>query len=370
MGKCRICGKVSPLISSRLGVCSDCLRHGKGVSLARALHKRVRKSIGLPAKTPSGPIRCPICGRGCGLGEGSTGYCGLRAVRGGLMTQRFGSPDEAPGLYYYDPHPTNCVAGPVCPATTGIGYPKYALGPEGERGYLNIAVFYGGCNLDCLYCQNWEHKLLAARGDRLLSIEDLVEAVNERTTCVCFFGGDPGPFAVHALRAAEAMVERARKIGLRVFRVCWETNGLWSPSLWRRAVRLSLETGGIVKVDMKAWNPHVFEALSGAAPEHLEIIKENVAYAARLSRERPEPPLLVVSTLLVTGYVGTEEVEGVACFLADLDPEIPYVLLAFHPDHVLDDLLPTPRAVAEKAVEVAKNCGLKRIYVGNEWLLT
>ena len=370
MGECRVCGRSSPLISSRLGVCPDCLRQGRGGGLARALHKRVRESLGLPGEAPRGPVKCPVCGRGCGLGEGLIGYCGVRTLSNRAVVHVVGSPDRVPGLYYYDPHPTNCVAGPVCPAATGIGYPEYALSPEGERGYLNIAVFYGGCNLDCLYCQNWEHKLMAVRGDRLLSIEDLVEAVNERTTCVCFFGGDPGPFATHALRAAEAMLERARELGLRVFRVCWETNGLWSPPLWRRAVRLSLETGGIVKVDMKAWNPHIFEALTGASPEHLKIIKENVAYAARLLKRRPEPPLLVVSTLMVPGYVGPEEVEGIACFLAGLDPDIPYVLLAFHPDHVLSDLPPTPREVAERAVGAAKRCGLRRVYVGNEWLLT
>lgn len=370
MGECRVCGRSSLLMSSRLGICAECLRRGEGLGLARALHRRVRASLGLPSDTPGGTVKCPICGRGCGLGEGLIGYCGLRTLRGGSVGQLIGSPDHAPGLYYYDPHPTNCVAGPVCPAATGVGYPEYALDPKGEDGYFNIAVFYGGCNLDCLYCQNWEHKLMAVRGDRLLSIEDLVEAVNERTTCVCFFGGDPGPFATHALRAAKAMLERASELGLRVFRVCWETNGLWSPPLWRRAVRVSLETGGIVKVDMKAWNPHIFEALTGARPEHLEIIKENVAYAARLARERPVPPLLVVSTLLVPGYVGAEEVEGIACFLADLDPDIPYVLLAYHPEHVLDDLPPTPRVIAMKAIEAARRCGLKRVYLGNEWLLT
>lgn len=370
MGECRVCGRSSPYISSRLGVCGDCLRRGKGLELVMGLHASSRRFLGLPAREPGGPVRCPLCGRGCGLGEGLIGYCGLRTLFNGVMRQRVGSPDEVPGLYYYDPHPTNCVAGPVCPAATGLGYPLHALSPEGERGYLNIAVFYGGCNLDCLYCQNWEHKLMAVQGGRLLSVDDLVRAVNSRTTCACFFGGDPGPFAAHAIRAAEAMRARAEEIGLRVFRICWETNGLWSPPLWRRAVRLSLETGGIVKVDIKAWSPTIYAALTGVGEGHVKIIRENVEYATRLAKGRAEPPLLVASTLLVPGYVDEEEVRSIACWLASLDEGIPYVLLAFHPDYLLKDLPPTPRKLAEGAVRAARECGLKRVFIGNEWLLT
>jgi len=52
-----------------------------------------------------------------------------------------------------DSIPTNCVADWVCSATTGRGCPKYANTPLGEEGYYNLAVFYGACSLDCLYCQ-------------------------------------------------------------------------------------------------------------------------------------------------------------------------------------------------------------------------
>jgi len=78
------------------------------------------------------------------------------------------------------------VAFPVCPAITGIGYPDYALSPWGEQGYYNIAVFYGGCNMDCLYCQNWEYREMIVNSKPVLSIESLVNAVNKKTSCVCF----------------------------------------------------------------------------------------------------------------------------------------------------------------------------------------
>lgn len=373
MGTCRLCGTRSRFISQQLGVCLKCLRERsqEALHIALSVHRRIRSGIGLPPDTPSnGGMKCPVCGRGCVLGNGAVGYCGFRGVKGGRFAVSTGDPALAPGVYYYDPHPTNCVAYPVCPAVTGMGYPRYSLSPRGERGYYNIAVFYGGCNLDCLYCQNWEHKLLALSRERVISVDDLVKSVNERTTCVCFFGGDPGPFATHALMAAEAMRRKALEIGLKVFRVCWETNGLWSPTLFRRAAELSLESGGVIKVDFKAWSPAVYSALTGIEGKHVELIKKNIELAASMARKRPELPLLVVSTLLVPGYIDEEEVRGIACFLSRYDPNIPYVLLAYHPDYVLNDLPLTPRTLANKAVEAAKRCGLKRVFIGNEWLLS
>jgi len=285
------------------------------------------------------------------------------------MAVSTGNPHEAVGLYYYDPHPTNCVAYPVCPAVTGLGYPDYALSPRGEHGYYNIAVFYGGCNLDCLYCQNWDYREMANKTKPRISVETLVKAVNEKTTCVCYFGGDPGPFAPHAILASKRMVERAKALGLRVFRVCWETNGLWNPLLLEEATRLSLVTGGIVKIDFKAWSPEVYKALCDADSKHVNTIRSSIELVAKYARERKVPPLLVVSTLLVPGYVDEYEIDQMTKFIAKVDPETPYVFLGFHPDYMLIDLPTTSLNHAEKAVKIAKENGLKRVYVGNVFLL-
>ncbi len=374
LGKCRLCGRSSPYISSVLGICVDCLRQ-RGEEAARIVeqvHASSRIRYKLPVTTPKtrDGLGCSICGRGCLLGAGEKGYCGIRVRIGNSIRPTTGSYERALGLYYYDPHPTNCVAYSVCPAVTGRGYPRYALSPSGERGYYNIAVFYGGCNMDCLYCQNWEWRLQVMKGEPLLSIDDLVSSVNSSTTCVCFFGGDPAPWSIHALIAAEKMVARAREIGLRVFRVCWETNGLWNEHLLRRAARLSLETGGIVKIDFKAWSPEVYRALTSIEPRHVEVIRRNIRLVAELAVERREPPLLVVSTLLVPGYIDEYEIDSMTRYVAEIDPETPYIFLAFHPDYMLRDLPRTPRSLAFKAVEIARRNGLRNVYIENVWLLS
>lgn len=371
MGKCSWCKRSSIVISDLIGVCVDCLR--KGLFPSRDLHKESRTRFGLPLslveETSVKGIKCSVCGRGCTVTAGSKGYCGYRVENKGTLTPSTGNVYEAVGLYYYDPHPTNCVAFPVCPAVTGLGYPEYALLPKGERGYYNIAVFYGGCNLDCLYCQNWEYREMAHKAKPKLSLEKLVKAVNEKTTCVCYFGGDPGPFASHAILASKKMIERAKSIGLRVFRVCWETNGLWNPQILEEATKLSLVTGGIVKVDFKAWSSEVYKALCDVEEKQVNLIKRNIELVAKYASKRRVPPLLVISTLLVPGYIDEYEVDQMTKYIANIDSETPYVFLGFHPDYMLIDLPTTSWNHVEKAVKIAKENGLKNVHIGNVFLL-
>ncbi|HOV86300.1 MAG TPA: radical SAM protein, partial [Syntrophobacteraceae bacterium] len=81
------------------------------------------------------------------------------------------------------------------------------------------------------------------------------------------------------------------------------------------------------------------------------------------------PPFLVASTLLVPGYVGEDEVRGIASFIAELDPDIPYTLLAFAPQFRMNDFPTTSRDHAESCLEAARSAGLRRIRIGNTHLL-
>ena len=368
MGTCKRCGARGVVVSDVIGLCVNCIRAGSRPPRDLHVESRSRFGLSLDYSSASG-LPCTICGRRCSIANGSSGFCGYRVRAGSAVKASTGSYELAVGLYYYDPHPTNCVALPVCPAATGLGYPDYALRENGERGYYNIAVFYGGCNLDCIYCQNWEYREMASKAKPLLGVQDLVKAVNSRTTCVCYFGGDPGPFAPHAIMASEKMIERARQIGLRVFRICWETNGLWNPALLKRATELSLKTGGIVKIDFKAWSPEVYGVLCGIEEKHVRLIRDNIKLVAEYFKARSKPPILVVSTLLVPGYVDEYEIDQMTKFVAGINPEIPYIFLGFHPDYMLLDLPTTSWRHAEKAVRIAKENGLRNVWVENTFLL-
>jgi pyruvate formate lyase activating enzyme len=253
--------------------------------------------------------------------------------------------------WYFDPLPTNCVAEWVC--------------AEGShRGFKNLAVFYGACGFNCLFCQNWQYRSLAGTRSPVLSADELAACVDDSTACICFFGGDPSPQMPHALAAAGAGL---RKVGARPLRICWETNGSMHPSLLRRAARLSLDSGGIMKFDLKAWDENLHRALCGTSNRRT---LENFRWLAEVAGSRAHPLLLVASTLLVPGYVDAREVGQIARFIAGLDPDIPYALLAFHPHFHMYDLPRTSRRHAEECLDAASNAGLTNVRVGNLRLLS
>lgn len=350
---CAICGEASPLVSAALDMCPACLRAGgeEVEALIEAAHSRTRFKFGLPTVPPrtEGGRACRICGNACRLGEGERGYCGLRLAEGGKLHHLAGTARRGIAEYYYDPLPTNCVADWVCAGS-------------GDRGRDNLAVFLGACSFDCLFCQNAQFRYNTACLGPVVTPHALAEAAGESTACICFFGGDPSPQMPFALRASELALER-RGGGLRI---CWESNGGMHPGLLRRAMDLSLASGGCVKFDLKACDPVLHRALSGVS-NHRTL--ENFSYAASRIPERSDPPPLVASTLMVPGYVDAEEVGRIAAFIAGLDRDIPYSLLAFHPRHAMGDLPPTSRDQAEECRDAALAAGLSRVRIGNVHLL-
>lgn len=90
--------------------------------------------------------------------------------------------------------------------------------------------------------------------------------------------------------------------------------------------------------------------------------------AEELYEKRGEIPVLKATTLLVHGYVDAEEVEAISRFIAELDPEIPYSLLVFHPSFMINDLPITPERKAVDCYKAAKK-HLRRVHIGNLYLL-
>ena len=95
----------------------------------------------------------------------------------------------------------------------------------------------------------------------------------------------------------------------------------------------------------------------------------NFARAAEWSSERESPPALVASTPLIPGYIDEDEVYGLACFIARINPDIPYALLGFAPEFLMDDSPTTSIAQAQACLKAAKQAGLTRVRLGNEHLL-
>ena len=250
----------------------------------------------------------------------------------------------------------------VCPAGSSSGYPEFSYSRKAEYGYKNLAVFYGACSFDCLFCQNWQYRERIERGQRM-SAQELAGWVDDETACICYFGGDPTPQLPHAIRASRLALEGAAD---RILRICWETNGSMSPGLLKQMAKLSLESGGCIKFDLKAYSEELNIALTGVTNRRT---LENFQMLAKMRDQRPDPPFLIASTLLIPGYMDVEEVRNLARFIASCGVDIPYALLAFRPQFYMGDLPTTSRSHALECQRAARECGLMNVHIGNLNLL-
>ncbi|AAB91111.1 radical SAM protein [Archaeoglobus fulgidus] len=308
--KCKICGKAAPF---SLPVCPECSKKDAALEIATSLHPPLYE------KRVEG---CNLCSNKCS----GIALCG--------------KPEYGKLTYYEDPLPTNCCNAWFCNGSKLTG--------------TNLAVFYYGCNFDCLYCQNWTHKYF--EDVRTVSVDELLRAAkNFRVRCVCHFGGSPEPQLPFALKFSRKALEFKEDL-----MICWEWNGAGNTSLALKAAELSSRSGGTVKFDLKAWNPNLHVLLTGRDNER---VKDNFE---RIYDKHGE--VLSATTLLVPYYVDEEEVEGIARFISSFSTEIPYSLLVFHPDYRMSDFPVTPVQQVKRCYKAAKK-HLKNVNIGNLHLL-
>lgn len=349
MAICQICKKENLFLSRILKICLNCIRKRAKISLpiAQRIHQRIREKFNLPSISPKtkGGIKCVICQNECEIGEGEKGYCGLRENKKGKIRTRI-KPNQGLLYFYFDPIPTNCCASWFCPAS------KEAIGKN------NLAVFFYGCSFNCLFCQNYSHKLISDAPKVFIS-ELFKKALDPSVYCLCFFGGSPEPQLPFALKLSEKILKKKK------IRICFEWNGGGNEKLVRKAAEISLKSGGIIKFDLKAFDENLNFALCGVSNKKTF---KNFEIVAKEYLPKANYPMLTATTLLVPGYIDKIEVEKIAKFIASLDPEIPYSLLIFFPAFYMKDLPVTPLNLAKECFQVAKKY-LKNVNLGNKHLL-
>lgn len=365
---CEIC-QTDKGVTEVLPVCAACLRGGSEdiEPLIQNAHKWRQYLFELPEAVPQDRTgtKCKICANECTIPPDTLGYCGLRINREGRLEGKV-SATKALMHYYLDPHITNCCGAYFCPGGTGAGHPQWAMKSRPEYGYSNLSIFFYGCSLDCLFCQNASHKQLSQ--GTLVNIEDILNIIQQNTkiSCVCYFGGSPEPqlpFTINLMKSCKNQFKN------RLLRQCFEMNGHGNPSLMKKMGKLAEESGGIIKFDLKAFSEPIYRALSGvpkrASYDNFKMLAETLSFD-----DRDYPPLMA-TTLLVPYYVDESEVTQIAKFLKNLNqPSIEYSLLIFHPRHLMSDLPVTPLKQAQRCYDAVKQELNKPPHVGNLGLLT
>jgi pyruvate formate lyase activating enzyme len=328
--KCKICK--SETYTETIPLCPKCAKADIALDFVSSIHSGTDKIGG------KNGLRCSLCSNRCGIDEGESGLCGLKSVKDGKLSS-LATSKKAILHAYEDPLPTNCCNAWFCNAKNYAG--------------TNMAVFYYGCNFDCLFCQNWQHRII--NDSNTTSIEEMLDrSMDERIKCVCHFGGSPEPQLPFAIKFSSELLKR------REVMICWEWNGS-SSKLALKVAELSYKSKGTVKFDLKAWNNNLHQILTGRSNE------QTINNFREIWGKYPD--VLSATTLLVPYFVEEGEVEKIASFISSLSDSISYSLLVFHPDFRLSDMPVTPRKQVERCYTVAKKY-LRKVNIGNVYLLT
>jgi pyruvate formate lyase activating enzyme len=305
-------------------------------------------------------LQCDTCVNQCQIPDGERGFCSLKRNKGGKFNgEKF---KEGNLIWYYTKLPGNCSADRVCPEYTEGSYPESADKETIEQDNKCLAVFFNSCTFNCLFCRNWHFRTESLRPDRSTDVE-LIKAIDDKVRCICFAGGDPTPQLPFALKVSERILKEKQD---RVIRICWETNGSMNTGLLQDMAMLSFKSGGCIKFEIKAYTDELNIALCGVTNKQTLI---NFEYLAKFVSLRPEPPIVIASTLLIPGYIDEEEISKIAKFIASINPYIPYNLLAFDPQFYFWDLPTTSHKHALRCQLAAYESGLKEVKIGNIHLL-
>lgn len=267
-------------------------------------------------------VRCQLCPHACILAPGASGLCRVRKNEGGCLVLPFYGLVSALSL---DPMEKK---------------PLYHFLP----GSKVFSVGFFGCNLRCPFCQNWEISQRVDFSATSTSPEALVRAaLDSRAPSLAFTYSEP---LVHFEFLREA-ARLAREAGLFTILV---TNGTLNEDPARELLPLI----DAANIDLKCWSSEDYARKLGG---DLEAVKRFIALAAAHCR-------VEVTTLLVPGISESEETaEGIAAFVAGLDPAIPLHLSAYHPAYEYDKEATSPSRLFALAELAAKK--LDNVYAGN-----
>lgn len=277
--------------------------------------------------TPRG-IKCTLCPNECILNPGDTSYCRNRVnFRGKLYSIAYGNPCSI----HVDPIEKK---------------PLYHFYP----GSRSFSIATAGCNFACLNCQNWSISQTSPKKTRnydLMPAAVVEQALNNNCSSIAYTYSEPITFYEYVYDSALI----ARQKGIKNIIV---SNGYIQDQPLRKLCRV-LDGANI---DLKSFDNDTYVRLTaGSLQPVLNTLKTIM----------DEGVWLEISCLIVPEWSDSMEVIKKMCnWLCENGfQHTPIHFLRFQPMYKLNRLAPTPVATIQKAGEIAKQAGLKFIYLGN-----
>ncbi len=273
-------------------------------------------------------VQCVLCPRKCVIQDGTIGYCNVRQnVNGKLFSLVYGKaaalqvdPIEKKPLFHFLP-----------------GTKVFSLGTV-------------GCNLRCKFCQNFHTSQTKPGEYREIEIppREIVELAAEHgCNSIATTYNDPIIFYEYVLD----IFKEARNKGIKTVMV---SNGF----ICEEPLREIMNYMDAINVDLKGFSNKFYGSVTSAwLSPILDTLK--ILHNSKVWFE--------VTNLIIPTLNDSDEEIMKMCrwILENIGDEHPLHFTGFHPDYQMKNLPSTSRETLLRAYKIAKDIGLKYVYVGN-----
>lgn len=273
-------------------------------------------------------VECFLCPKHCIIPPGKYGFCRARKnIDGTLYAMGYSNPcsvaidpiEKKPFFHFLPSTPTFSIAS-------------------------------AGCSLRCKFCQNWAISQVSPEETQNIYLppEKVVEyAIKYKCPSIAYTYSEPVNFYEYMFDTAKI----AKQKGLKNI---VHTAGFINPEPLEKLCPYL----DAVNVDLKGFNPEYYKNICEGelyvVLNTLKILKKNNIW-------------IEITNLIVPGYNDKEqEIRDMCLWIKkNLGDYVPLHFSRFHPLYLMKHLPPTPVSTLEKAVKIAKEVGLKFVYIGN-----
>lgn len=274
-------------------------------------------------------VQCQLCPRICVISPGKRGFCRVRENRDGILyALTYG---KAVSAHPYDPIEKK---------------PFFHYLP----GTFTFSLATAGCNLKCKFCQNWEISQRAPEEVDYLYLdpeEVVVRVKGSGRNIIAYTYNEPVVFFEYMLDIAKA----AKAQGLKNV---MHSNGYINPGPLRQLAKYL----AAANIDLKGFTAEYYSRISeGTLDPVLESLKVLKSEGVHIE----------ITTLVLPGYNdGPQDMRKMCLWIKDnLGADTPLHLSRFTPMYKLTNLALTPAKTLESCRQIAMECGLKYVYLGN-----
>lgn len=279
-------------------------------------------------KLPDLAVQCELCPRRCVLKPGQRGQCKVRENRDGkLYSLVYGKPCAV----HIDPIEKK---------------PFFHVAPSSS--VFSIATV--GCNLRCIFCQNWQISQTSPEETRYYDMEPVqtVDALTKTgSRIIAYTYTEPTVFY-------EYMLDTARLIKEQGFFNTMHSCGYINPAPLKELLKYM----DAINIDLKGFNERFYRKMSsgrlGPVLETLKTIKQEGVW------------LEITNLIIPSANDDPEDIRKMCEWIKEnLGEDTPLHFGRFFPNYKLINLPPTPTETLERARQIALDVGLKYVYIGN-----